>query len=150
MDRPDEPKQRVPGPRSHAERRFSGTAARPRAHAAAARLAPVARHAGGTRPARPRTRGGDRQPAAVTYEAIADRKIGHAALRPEICSGIVARPPPCRPAAFVIKERIIPAAPKSCGTCSRKLWRKAQRRQKMTTPPSPEIIARVRAEARGL
>jgi hypothetical protein len=26
----------------------------------------------------------------VTYEAIADRKIGHAALRPEICSGIVA------------------------------------------------------------
>jgi ABC-type transport auxiliary lipoprotein component len=27
---------------------------------------------------------------------------------------------------------------------------KAQRRQKMTTPPSPEIIARVRAEARGL
>jgi len=25
----------------------------------------------------------------VTYEAIADRKIGHAALRPEICSGIV-------------------------------------------------------------
>src|SRR5271169_3739872 len=89
MDRPDEPKQRVPGPRSHAERRFSGTAARPRAHAAAARLAPVARHAGGTRPARPRTRGGDRQPAAVTYEAIPDRKIGHAALRPEICSGIV-------------------------------------------------------------
>src|SRR5271156_3146129 len=89
MDRPDEPKQRVPGPRSHAERRFSGTAGGPRAHAAAAGLAPVARHAGGTRPARPRTRGGDRQPAAVTYEAIADRKIGHAALRPEICSGIV-------------------------------------------------------------
>src|SRR5277367_6020180 len=97
MDRPDEPKQRVPGPRSHAERRFSGTAARPRAHAAAARLAPVARHAGGTRPARPRTRGGDRQPAAVTYEAIADRKIGHAALRPEICSGIVVLRAACIP-----------------------------------------------------
>src|SRR5277367_4263040 len=96
MDRPDEPKQRVPGPRSHAERRFSGTAARPRAHAAAARLAPVARHAGGTRPARPRTRGGDRQPAAVTYEAIADRKIGHAALRPEICSGIVGGQTACQ------------------------------------------------------
>src|SRR3984957_14724742 len=103
MDRPDEPKQRVPGPRSHAERRFSGTAATPRAHAAAARLAPVARHAGGTRHARPRTRGGDRQPAAVTYEAIADRKIGHAALRPEICSGIVDRPP-------------------GCGLAPRKLW----------------------------
>lgn len=29
MDRPDEPKQRVPGPRSHAERRFSATAASP-------------------------------------------------------------------------------------------------------------------------
>src|SRR5277367_4320268 len=108
MDRPDEPKQRVPGPRSHAERRFSGTAARPRAHAAAARLAPVARHAGGTRPARPRTRGGDRQPATVTYEAIADRKIGHAALRPEICSGIVVQASPL-PAGRLrdSRERII-------------------------------------------
>src|SRR5271170_2496424 len=102
MDRPDEPKQRVPGPRSLAEPRFSGTAARPRAHAAAARLAPVARHAGGTRTARPRTRGGDRHPAAVTYEAIADRKIGHAALRPEICSGIVGWRQPCARTSVVL------------------------------------------------
>ena len=30
----------------------------------------------------------------MTYEAIADRKIGHAALRPEICSGIVVQASP--------------------------------------------------------
>src|SRR5258706_1623604 len=67
----------------------------PHAHFGQARLAPAAQDHGQTRHACRRTSGGDRKPEIVNIKAAQDHKIGHASVRSEICSRIVAAVLPC-------------------------------------------------------